>query len=397
MKIVIPTYNRYTDFKTLELLEGYEDITYIFVVEEELLFYKNNYGDKWRFIVGVKGLKDQRNFITNYFDDNEILVCMDDDISSFNIPLKEWLPNAVKYLKESEYGLLTLPSTTMYMKDTIDFKLGNYFGIGVFHILKNHKDFQLNYSQAEDYERSILYIQRYKFNLRIRGIYFKTKYFGKGGLEDYRTIEQYVSDTNRIVYQYSDYLYFKDKKIMRHSLSNVNLYRKFEIKSNRVMPLGYYNCYDELYNMFKQVSLVVRQGSDKKDTNNRRGFPKYRGAIFGMVRPRFKYKGYNELSNDSKKYPHIYEEIWRIGKIICPFEFNSVQVNHNLVCPPHIDSNNRGLSLLVSFGDYTGCNIVVNDMVYDARHRPIVFNGARVEHYNTNDLVGDKYSLVFFS
>ena len=159
-----------------------------------------------------------------------------------------------------------------------------------------------------------------------------------------------------------------------------------------VIQLQSENHYDNLYQMFKEIKLPRTCKS-----NNRYNFPHYRGGVYGMVRPRFKYKGYDELSRLSRLYPHIYEEINRIGKLICPFEFRSIQVNHNLICPPHRDKGNRGMSLLVSFGDYSGCNIVVNDIVYDARHRPVIFDGALHEHYNTNDLVGDKYSLVFFS
>ncbi len=98
--------------------------------------------------------------------------------------------------------------------------------------------------------------------------------------------------------------------------------------------------------MFEKVKLKTR-----KTTNNRLGFPEYRGAIFGLTRPRFRYKGYLELSLDSKNHPLIYDEIMRIGKLICPFEFNSIQVNKNLVCPPHKDKKNIGLSMLVSFGE----------------------------------------------
>lgn len=391
MKFVIPTYNRYEQFKTLTHLVGYEDITYIFVVEEEYEEYKSRYGDKFKnIIVGEKGLKNQRNFITNYFDEGEILICLDDDIKCFNLPLNEWIEDAANYLKQSELGLITFPPTTMYMKDTIYFKEGIYFGVGVFHILKNHKDFQLTYNQGEDYQRSIFYLKKYGKNIRINGVYFRTKYFGKGGLQDHRTIENYVNETNRLVFEYSDYLYFKDKKVMGESLGNVNLYRK--PRQNIVLQLGYYNCYDKLYEMFEEVLLKKLNVS-----NNRRQFPPYRGAVFGMVRPRFTYKGYNELSNDSIKFPDIHEEINRIGKIICPFEWKSVQVNKNLVCPPHKDSKNTSMSLLVSFGDYEGCNIVVEGKIYDAKHRPTIFDGAKCEHWNSDDLLGTKYSLVYFS
>tara|TARA_R110000803_G_scaffold9115_3_gene29032 strand:+ start:391 stop:1563 length:1173 start_codon:yes stop_codon:yes gene_type:complete len=390
MKIVIPTYNRYNDFKTIKLLEGYEDITYIFVVQEEEQLYKDAIGDKFNIIVGELGLKNQRNFITNYFDEDEILICMDDDISWFNKPINEWIDQSIEYLSQSNLGMITFSSTTMYIKDKIKYTEGFYLGVGVLTIIKNHKEFQLNYNQCEDYERSILYLKKYGKNIRIHGVAFKTKYFGKGGLESYRTIDKYVNETNRLVYEYNDYLYFKDKVIMKHKLGNVNLYRK--LKNLDVTQLGYYNCFDELYQMFESVKLTKRGVS-----NNRRDFPHYYGAIFGMVRPRFKYKGYDELSLDSKRFPHIYEEIMRIGKIICPFEFKSIQVNKNLVCPKHVDGNNRGLSLLVSFGEYTGCNIVVNDISYDANCRPVVFNGALHSHYNTDDLQGTKYSLVYFS
>lgn len=387
MKIVIPSYKRFNDFKTLTLLEGYEDITYIFVVEEELQFYKERHS-KWNFVVGEKGLKQQRNFITNYFDEGEILVCLDDDIRWLNKPLKDWLQDAVDYLSKSSLGMITFPPNTMYMKD-YGYKEGHYFGIGAFYILKNHKELQLQYTQGEDFERSLYYLKRYGKTIRIP-VYFRTTYFGKGGLESYRTIETYVHETNKLVYEYKNDLYFKDKKIMKHDLSNVHLFRKREEK--KVVQLGYYNCFDKLYEMFEAVTLQKRI----KHTN-RLGFPDYRGAIFGMVRPRFKYKGYDELSLDSRNNPRIYEELLRLGKIICPFPLKSIQVNKNLVCPPHLDGNNRGLSLLVSFGDYTGCNLVVDGKTYDTKYRPILFDGALLKHYNTDDLQGTKYSLVFFS
>jgi hypothetical protein len=87
----------------------------------------------------------------------------------------------------------------------------------------------------------------------------------------------------------------------------------------------------------------------------------------------------------------------RIGNIYCPFKFTSIHINKNVVCPKHKDNKNVGKSMLVSFGDYDGCNIVIEDKMYDANLKPIIFNGAELEHWNTNDLVGDKYSLVYFN
>jgi len=132
----------------------------------------------------------------------------------------------------------------------------------------------------------------------------------------------------------------------------------------------------------------------KSGNNNRRGFPAHRAITFGITRGRF--NGKTELSYYSKKYPQIYEEILRIGNKYCPIKFNSIHLNNNVVCPPHKDSKNVGNSCLLSFGDYSGCNIIIDGVQHDAKYNPIVFNGAELEHYNTNDLIGNKYSLVFY-
>ena len=40
--------------------------------------------------------------------------------------------------------------------------------------------------------------------------------------------------------------------------------------------------------------------------------------------------------------------------------------------------------------------IRIENKVYDAYYTPIIFDGYKLEHFNTDDLVGNKYSLVFF-
>ena len=155
---------------------------------------------------------------------------------------------------------------------------------------------------------------------------------------------------------------------------------------------------DELFfNPLKELlSKITVRG--KSTTSNRRGFPaKHRAITFGITRGR--YDGITGLSHYSKIYQLIYEEIMRIGRIMCDgiLDFKSIHLNNNVVCPKHLDSKNVGKSVLVSFGDYTGCNIVICNDVYDAKYCPILFNGSLMEHWNTDDLVGNKYSLVFFS
>lgn len=149
--------------------------------------------------------------------------------------------------------------------------------------------------------------------------------------------------------------------------------------------------FDSLYEMLNKITI-----KGKTKTNNRRGFPiNHKATTFGYIRKR--YSGKYELSAMSEKHPHIYNELLRIGKEICPFEFESIYVNKCVVCPKHVDDKNDCQSLLVSFGEYTGCNIVIGAKEYNTKNQPIIFDGSKLEHYNTDDLIGNKISLVFFN
>jgi len=129
--------------------------------------------------------------------------------------------------------------------------------------------------------------------------------------------------------------------------------------------------------------------------NNRSGFPKHRSFVIGLTKHRcYKYVMPARL-NDI--YPELLDELFKLGDEICPFNFTSVYVNKNVVSPKHKDINNIGESLIVSVGNYTGCNLVIDNKIYDARYRPIIFNGSELEHYNTANLIGTKYSLIFYS
>ena len=153
------------------------------------------------------------------------------------------------------------------------------------------------------------------------------------------------------------------------------------------------NHYDKIYEMLKGIKLSIKKHGG---FNNRCGFPYHRGTVFGLAIPRYGKVRVPMLSRDSKRYPEIYEEINRIGKLIVPFEYKSIQVNHNLQCPPHKDRGNKSRSILVSFGEYTGGEIVVEGVEYNAYHTPIEFDGKKMEHWN-KPIEGNKYSLVFFA
>jgi hypothetical protein len=408
MKIIIPTYDRSNRFETLSFLKknnvSIKDIYIFLASEEEKQKYVNLFGDDYNWIIGVAGLVNQRNFITNYFDENEILLCIDDDIEDLlhkdAKPFLDWIDECINYLRYSNFGILSInPSVNPFYfeqrKKSASFKVGNYSCIGAFQILKNCKDLILSLDNIEDWERSLLYFKKYGGNIRYNDILIKTKYFGKGGLSSQRNKNNYLKSVNKLLCEYPEYIKFNYKKLPLDKyiqFPNVQFRKVIQSTVDVIeLPKMEANELSNLYGMLEDINVTKRN-----TRTNRRGFPDgHRAITFGYVRGRF--NGKYDLSLCTKKYPHIYQELLRIGNIYCPFDFSAIHINKDVVCPAHKDSKNVGKSMLLSFGDYTGCNIMIDGKKYDANCSPLIFDGSNLEHYNTDDLIGTKYSLVFFN
>ena len=143
-----------------------------------------------------------------------------------------------------------------------------------------------------------------------------------------------------------------------------------------------------MYELLKRYTIPL-----KNKTNSRRGFSTHRSMTLGTTRARF--SGRVGLSYYSRKYPELYEKVKALGESICSFPFTSIHINHNVTCPPHRDSANQTLSCVISYGNYTGGELVIEGEVMNAFETPFTFNGAEKEHWNLPH-VGDKYSIVFF-
>jgi len=118
MKIAIASFSRTEQLikKTWNVLRDVNCEKYVFVVEEELdIYQKALEGQDVTIVVGVNGLSNQRNFITDYFDDGEVIISIDDDIEEVFIKsgksLQTILEEAVEYLKKSSCGLMGFPPT----------------------------------------------------------------------------------------------------------------------------------------------------------------------------------------------------------------------------------------------------------------------------------------------
>ena len=151
--------------------------------------------------------------------------------------------------------------------------------------------------------------------------------------------------------------------------------------------------YDKLFNMLEGITFRMRKA---EHNTSRNGFGSFRGAIFGKVNAR--YKGWRDLSKDSIDHPEVYAELKKLGDLIVPFKYTSIQLNRQLVCPKHKDRANIGDSVLVSLGSYNGRSgfIFIDGKKFNSYQNPLLFNGSELEHYTTPITSGIKYSLIYF-
>lgn len=200
-KIAIPTYNRYNSIlaKTLALPLKSE-VVYLFVANQEEYdsYEKTIPSDKYhKIVIGELGITNQRNFIRNYFDNGENIVCIDDDINrvvkwdgkkghttvenldelfilSFNQLLRENL---------NLWGINSV-ANPFFMAGQTEFSKNLKFCVGCIFGFINDKTIILNprCEGKEDYENTILSYSKVGGVLRMNWISVKQKAFNIGGL-----------------------------------------------------------------------------------------------------------------------------------------------------------------------------------------------------------------------
>jgi len=200
MKIAVPSYNRPRQIidKTLSFLNKHHipksDI-YIFVVAEEQGIYTDTIdNDEYNIVVGHHGIAKQRNFISNYFELDEYVACLDDDVHDLLFldngilqPVADlgFIFNNIVDIMESTglnlAGVYPTPNP-FFMRSgilTINFK----FIVGQFYIIKNQKIMlDVRSESKEDYEQSILYYKNDGGVIRFNNLAVKSSNHARGGL-----------------------------------------------------------------------------------------------------------------------------------------------------------------------------------------------------------------------
>lgn len=416
--IAIPSYNRATQCnqKTLKCLHEAnipKHLINVFVVEEEFSVYKNILNPEYynELVIGHKGLVPQREFIESYYPANAHIVSLDDDIESVDLSLTdyktvhEFIVSAFETCADKKsfiWGVYPC-FNPFFRKDKVDVSDGLQFIIASFYGFVNRpKDDDLKlkltrHGNKDDVERSILYWLKDGITIRFNRIGFKTKMYSKGGLGQ-------LPERLEIMKNDSLALQAKYPSITRIKIRKNGLY-EIVLKSPKTSPTElqskpyHLDEIDPSSELLQKVFQLLNETTIPMNSNKlgrARTFKKsYRGCVLGYITARnTRIFG---LSYYSKRYPELYNAIVEFGKTFVPFEFNAIQLNHNVECPRHLDPYNTGDSCIVSFGNYEGCNLVIENFgEYNTCARPLVFNGSVNYHFNTPLISGNKYSLVYF-
>jgi len=101
-------------------------------------------------------------------------------------------------------------------------------------------------------------------------------------------------------------------------------------------------------------------------------------------------------SKYNKKFPELYKILKKLMNFYDPdFTFTTIQVNKNILSPPHVDKNNVGPSYIIALGDFEGGKLVIEGKEYNIKNRFKKFDGT-LGHWVT-PFKGTRYSLVFFT
>ena len=233
-KIVIPSYNRAETLanKTIKVLERQKidpkNVT-IFVANEE---EKKKYSlvlpvqYKSRLVVGVKGMKNIRNFINDYYPRGEKLFHMDDDLNDVYYRVNEKKLEPIKSLdafiklgfnlcEEKGCNLFSVypVENPYFMKASI--VRGLIYCMGGLWGNINVPELKVSVDNKEDFERSMQYFMN-TYNqanpqrggvIRFNNVCCGTKgYAGAGGMQSFeRGYEVIMQDAKKIVEKYGQY------------------------------------------------------------------------------------------------------------------------------------------------------------------------------------------------
>jgi len=197
MFVAVPSYHRAVLFgkKTYKIIKAseLEAITTVFIVKEEEDEYKSLYPDI-NFVVGVKGLLEQRKFMFDYYPEGSHILHMDDDLDYLLTINKERLLDIRQILKRGFDGCVKngcrlwsiYPVANHFFMKSEDSTNLKFCGGWFYGFIKQGDYLPLNAVFKEDVYRTCSYYRADKKIFRINDVSAKTKFLRGDSLEPTR-------------------------------------------------------------------------------------------------------------------------------------------------------------------------------------------------------------------
>ena len=149
----------------------------------------------------------------------------------------------------------------------------------------------------------------------------------------------------------------------------------------------------------KKLVLEELESTKFPTCNNRKNIGKSKAFVLGEVN----YRGQEALeyktrgpSRWNERFSKLYKLLQKLISFKSEFKYTTIQVNKNVLSPPHVDINNVGISYIIALGDYSGGELVIEGKPYNIKNKWKEFNGKEQGHW-VQPFSGTRYSLVFFT
>lgn len=103
------------------------------------------------------------------------------------------------------------------------------------------------------------------------------------------------------------------------------------------------------------------------------------------------------LTKFTQSHPELYQQVQALARKYIPFAVKHFMLNKNYQTQPHRDSKNVGESIIFSFGDYEGGDLIIEGRKRKTHLNMVRMNGSTQTHWNLPITKGTRYSLIFFN
>ena len=242
MIIAIPSYKRAETLKnkTLNYLLNKcniksNTITVFVANKKEYEIYKKTIPNNIKIQIGKETLRGQRNFMDFYYEKEDKVLFFDDDveglyiksgkktklytdlISLYKIGFNECLKN-----KTALFGVCAV-NNSFFMSSNISTNLKYVVGCFYGQIITRDKSLSVSLEDKEDFERTILYFDKYKKVVRLNMIAPKTNYYNEdGGMQITRTEKRITASAFTLIKKYPNYCSLNTNKKSSHTEIKLN-------------------------------------------------------------------------------------------------------------------------------------------------------------------------------